>query len=70
LLIVAFIAHLLLLLPGKLIVWKHAHASNTWIFLSRVNFARASEAQFIEGEAGNPCQKRGKALLHPLEILT
>jgi hypothetical protein len=28
---------------------------------SRVNFARANEVQFIGGEAGNPCKKRGKA---------
>ncbi|MCG3146215.1 MAG: hypothetical protein HONDAALG_04092 [Gammaproteobacteria bacterium] len=28
---------------------------------SGVNFARASEAQFIGGEAGNPCKERGKA---------
>ena len=27
---------------------------------SGVKFARASEAQFIGGEAGNPCQTRGK----------
>ena len=31
------------------------------ILHSGVSWARASEAQFIGGEAGNPCQKRGKA---------
>lgn len=28
---------------------------------SGVSFARANEVQFIEGEAGNPCEMRGKA---------
>jgi len=30
---------------------------------SGVKFARASEAQFIGGEAGNPCKMRGKTPL-------
>jgi len=29
-------------------------------FLSGVNLARANEVQFIGGEAGNPCEMRGK----------
>ncbi len=34
-------------------------------FLSGVNFARASEAQFIGGVAGNPCEMRGKTPKYP-----
>jgi len=30
---------------------------------SRVNFARASEAQFIGGEAGNPCKRGVRSLV-------
>jgi len=32
---------------------------------SGVNFARASEAQFIGGVAGNPCEMRGKTPKYP-----
>jgi hypothetical protein len=38
------------------------------ILHSGVNWARASEAQFIGGEAENPCQMRGKTPLRKVKF--